>query len=500
MFPPIFLYAKNQDQGISFTEFVVPFAILIALTMLLILVAKLVIKDSAKASVMVSLIVVTFFVYGPLYDVLATKNQEWAPGTFIMRHRYFLLFIFLVTLAGLIALLRYRGNLVTLARVAGTAALILVVFNLGRIAVEEVSASFADTGSNKNIAQTSGTRTVAELPDIYYIVLDGYGSADTLQTNLGHDNSGFIESLTRKGFYVAQQSRSNYIETEYSLTSSLNMRYLENQDQRFPNMKNTTALRTAKDLGYLYLHTDSGMWMSDRNQHADIEFLGDNSYEILLNDFSSALLDSSVLAPVLPEFGLHLDELHSNKGALQFKHNMDILRTIPDYPEPTFTFNHNIVPHPPYVYDRNGNRPTDITLPPGTVSEWQDVARYVDQLIYTNKRMVEFVGYVLERSTVDPIIIIQGDHGPASTCCTGGRRGFSNPTDALMLERTAILNAIYVPESCRSDLYPSISPVNNLRVVFNCLGADLPLLEDETYWSNSGSNFDRTPIDFSLLE
>ena len=38
--------------------------------------------------------------------------------------------------------------------------------------------------------------------------------------------SKFINYLTNKGFYVASQSRSNYLKTAYSLSSSLNMRYI----------------------------------------------------------------------------------------------------------------------------------------------------------------------------------------------------------------------------------------------------------------------------------
>ncbi len=50
--------------------------------------------------------------------------------------------------------------------------------------------------------------------------------------------------------------------------------------------------------------------------------------------------------------------------------------------------------------------------------------------------------------------------------------------------RTAILNAILIREDCRSMLYPSITPVNTFRVVFNCyFDANLPRVEDEVYWS-----------------
>jgi hypothetical protein len=62
-----------------------------------------------------------------------------------------------------------------------------------------------------------------DLPDVYYIVLDGYGRADVLSSIFNYDNSEFIEFLKEKGFYVGERSHSNYIETYLSLTSSLNL-------------------------------------------------------------------------------------------------------------------------------------------------------------------------------------------------------------------------------------------------------------------------------------
>jgi hypothetical protein len=64
-------------------------------------------------------------------------------------------------------------------------------------------------------------------PDIYYIILDAYGRSDMLQTIHGFDNSQFIEALESRGFAVASQSKSNYPRTLLSLSSSLNMQYLD---------------------------------------------------------------------------------------------------------------------------------------------------------------------------------------------------------------------------------------------------------------------------------
>jgi hypothetical protein len=56
-------------------------------------------------------------------------------------------------------------------------------------------------------------------PDIYIIVMDGYACEDVLKSLYQFNNSKFIEQLEELGFYVADQSHSNYVQTIYSMAS-----------------------------------------------------------------------------------------------------------------------------------------------------------------------------------------------------------------------------------------------------------------------------------------
>src|SRR5690606_9774336 len=64
------------------------------------------------------------------------------------------------------------------------------------------------------------------VPDIYYVIMDGYARSDTLKRDYGYDNSQFEGFLKEKGFHVIEDSRSNYRWTFLSLASSLNMEHL----------------------------------------------------------------------------------------------------------------------------------------------------------------------------------------------------------------------------------------------------------------------------------
>jgi hypothetical protein len=139
-------------------------------------------------------------------------------------------------------------------------------------------------------------------------------------------------------------------------------------------------------------------------------------------------------------------------------------------PEPTFSYLHLVSPHPPFVFDPEGN-PTypadfwnDQRLYPAKLYQ----KGYVDQARFLNKKMLQAVDTILAESDVPPIIIIQGDHGP-----------WLQPKSKRML----ILNAMYFPGH-KDKLYPEITPVNTFRLVFNTyFGGKYDILEDVSYFS-----------------
>ena len=85
---------------------------------------------------------------------------------------------------------------------------------------------------------------------------------------------------------------------------------------------------------------------------------------------------------------------------------------------------------------------------------------------------------ILENSDTPPIIIIQGDHGP------GAYLKWSSAEKSNLDERFGIINAYYFPEGDQGWLYPSITPVNSFRIMFNrYFEGEYPLLEDESFFS-----------------
>jgi hypothetical protein len=105
----------------------------------------------------------------------------------------------------------------------------------------------------------------------------------------------------------------------------------------------------------------------------------------------------------------------------------------------------------------------------GTTKTEEGASHYRDQAIYVSSRMKEIVPKIIANSNTPPIIIIQGDHGP--TVASSPRARMSN------------LNAYFLP-GAKSAIYPTITPVNSFRVIFNTyFGQSLKLLDDVSLYS-----------------
>jgi hypothetical protein len=133
---------------------------------------------------------------------------------------------------------------------------------------------------------------------------------------------------------------------------------------------------------------------------------------------------------------------------------------VPAMQGPKFIYAHIISPHPPFVFDTNG----DFEIWPE-----DDPQGYATQVAFISKQIEATVKGIIEHAAVPPVIILQGDHG-------------INGTDPQ--RRMKIFNAYYLPGEGKQWLYPSISPVNTFRVVLNSyFGGSLELLPDQSFYS-----------------
>jgi hypothetical protein len=491
VYPILHLYEANIQQ-VPLSDTFVPLAIVLGVFGILLLALRVILRDAVRAGFLVGALVIFVLYYGHLYEAAVRIAMGLGLvgylSTFSTWH-YFLLPFWGILLGGAaFAIVRKSSRLPGLVPYVNAVAALLVIMPVVSAGIQSYQASLSDT--DESYSDIDGIHPVAPepLPDIYYIILDGYGRNDMLLDYYGLDNSDFTDALTARGFYVATESRSNYPMTFLSLASSLNMEYLNDLNDEpvvplseglhpFNMIRNNRVWYLLDTLGYTYVHISSGYTTTDYNASADINY----RYG-LLSEFVELCLKTTVLNPVA-------NGLFAENARGRVLYSFDRLHEIPDMEEPTYTFAHLVVPHPPYVFDRNGN-----PLPPsGIEPPERDLQGYTEQLLYVNSQTIALVDDILARSDVPPIIILQADHGTASTQQDWMTQDVAwiEPPEELARERMAILNAYYLPGDGASWLYPSITPVNTFRLVFNTyFGTDLGLLEDRSYFSTYGHPYE----------
>ena len=491
-YPALFLYAHNIDQ-------VPPGAVVVPLALLLITAAglwallRLALRTWTKGGLILSMGLVVFFSYGHLYEAIEPVRIELAG--LVLGPNKAILGLSVLALAPLVCVcVKSHGDLHNGTRIANTVAVVLMVMPVAKIGAHAVSAAFGrHDGPTPAPSVVIDTTAGGQKPDIYYIIVDAYARADVLRDVYGFDNTPFIDFLISRGFYVADQSRSNYAQTFLSLASTLNLRYFDDIEQivnpQWKHRKPIIDLLHAnvtfpllERQGYALAAFSSGFYAT--------EITGGDRYlcpQWTLDEFSNELLSSTPLGSLLGEFGI-VDQYEVHRRRVLY-----MLDRLPDAPlpdRPTFVFAHIASPHAPFVFGPDGQRrnrdlPFEYTdgdhlVRDGRYTHRQYTREYADQVRFLNKRLREVIDAILARRDRPAVIVLQADHGPRSMLKWEDVEG-SNMTECM-----SILNAYYAPGHASIPWYPSITPVNTFRLLFNhYFGTTYERLPDRSFYSSA---------------
>lgn len=511
IYPVIALFARLPG-GLNLTSLVLPLIVQILLTAVAIFLFYFRTKNLLRAHLLAALSVFYFSSTGYLYRTIQSVLFTNAPP--ITHLGFVVLGVFIVMVVSQpIVWEKYltQPRIHSLSRYLNLVSVFVLIYPLYQISVTIYSASDdAIIPWNKLVKkeeplQAPNTKT---LPDIYYIILDGYTSADVLNDVYQIDNSEFILALQQRGFYIADQSRSNYIWTMLSLSSSLNMDYLEFATEKagpasgnilplYDLIHHNQVRSLLEAAGYSIVSVSTDYPFTDWTD-ADVYLY---PYKYNPNELERFYLSLTALGALYdPEFSF-TDELRSilplpSYGTRRERNQyaFEQLSMIPEISGPKFVFVHIIAPHPPFVVDEDGVA-LDHTLPylpadgmnsVGTSDTYQ--ALYVKQLQFVNKQIQGALDDILSKSSRSPIIIIQGDHG-------GGSLLTPTIEGSCLFERASILNAYYFSDGQTQELYPGITPVNSFRVIFNTFfNTQYPILPDRTYFSKIATPYNLTEI------
>lgn len=497
--------ARQLEPGLSLRAL----ALALAGAGLALAVLRLLLRDPDRAAVLTWWLALLFFTYGHAYALLQRTPFDLHA---LARHRFLAPLWVALALAGALWIVRRLGEP---AR-AGQA---LMLVSAAALAFPLIGLLAAPLGAPPPapVAPVDGVRAPEPAPDLIYIVLDAYARQDMLGEVYGLDNRPFIEALEAMGFYVAARSRSNYAQTALSLASSLNLDTIEgalgpldpdSTDERplAAAVRGSRVRRTLEALGYEVVSLATG-YAPTEWRDAD-RYLAPQAPRTLReritgppNAFETLFIQTTALAALsdlrtLLPFGPALDlEAPYREHRERILFALERLADLPRGERPRFIFVHLVAPHPPFVFDGDGEplaHDTAYTLSAGVYQGDREgyLRGYADQVTYLNRRLLETLEALLARADPPPIILIQADHGPDASGL-----GEAPAPVSYLDERFAILNA-YLLSGCEpGGLYPEITPLNSFRVVWNrCFGAELPLLDDRSWISPYGRPYDLTEV------
>ena len=488
-FPVLFLFAENAVQQVTLDPLWLPLGAAVGAASVLLVVASLVLRSVLRGAFVATVAVVLFFSFGHAWNLAreTLPDRTWLAAASAL-------------MAFAAVLLAWRGGrwVAPFTRAANVAAIVLVGYNAFRVAqfaVGTPTTSLAATDAP--VAVETAVAQLDRRPDIFYVILDRYSYAATLDREYGFDNRPFLDELERRGFVIAEESWANYLRTPMSLVSSLSMEHLDGEALGAVGGDPVTPLHTAfrgrlpvpatlKSLGYEYLHIGSAWEPTATNMDADRVLRWRPGSE-----FASAVLATSAWGLSQPDVPPDVEDEAPTDVTAFLEHlrqdtlyQFDRLEDAASRPGPTYTFAHILMPHNPWRFNADGSAPTPEQLRTRTRDEW-----FIEHVQWTNQRVLDALDTLLDAPPgEEPVIIIQADEGeyPAAFARNQERFDWTRATPDQVEHKYGILNAFHLPgvDARAAGVHDRISPVNAFRVVFNAyFDADLPMLPDTTFLS-----------------
>ena len=506
-FPIIAVYSVNIGL-IQLEQFIFPTLLIVGSALLFFLCLKHILKNGKKAALIVSLAFIIFFSFGHVYNMI---NQVSIGDTDLGSNSILLPIFTILFGIGSFLIIKTERTLENATSIVNTISVVFIfviiimvgieTFGCDECLIQQDTSWYFDFFSDEKIdfspyfeAHSFSISESDSLPNVYYIILDGYPRNDVLKKHLNFDNSEFTNFLKQWGFYVAENSHANYTLSSTSIPSTMNMNYINFLADEIGEDSRDYNPLIGKDFG---LYADNQVIKNFKSMGYNVVKIG--SVPVYLHGIPLAdltlcyktlhLMDNRLFDAVgrTSMIGYFIERWSENQQRQIILCSFEELPKISGYfEEPVFVWSHIMLPHFPLIFGPNGEPITPgksllaMNHPEYTDNSWNIKQQFLQQVQFANKKSMEFIDNILENEK-QSIIIIQSDHGSDFDV------NYQDPTDGDVFQRLSNLNAIYFPdEKHREMLVNDPTNVNTFRIVFNSyFGSDYEMLEDRIYWGLS---------------
>jgi len=479
---PILSFFSYNVRELSFEEIFLSLSFVLAFTIGIWFSLSYILKNARKSAFIISLLLVLFFSYGHVYNLIDNVTID---GLDIGRSRYLLVPFLTSLVVGVYYFIRTNrklNNATTITNFITVPLIVVAAVNIGMFYIADNENFYDDETIINSFSIISDTESTfsqlveSDLPDVYYIILDGYAGTNALKEFSNFDNQEFITFLNEQGFYVHSQSYSNYPTTPTSMAATLNMQYvnkladivgtdLDNMHPTFKLIQENLVIKKFKSKGYTLVSFNTDLVHLDEPKKFDFYYCESNT--LLDNKVVSGILHLSII-------GYFIEDIEYQESRDEILCMFSELPEIKNVDEPTFVYAHFNMPHTPYIFSANGepvNPARESNL--GTYANVND---YINYLKFANMEIQKLVEKLLDTND-PPIIIIQSDHGSVFGV------DWENPTSDMLRQRMSNFQAFYLPNGDSSLMSEATTPVNIFRVLFNSyFNENYEILSDKIFW------------------
>jgi len=479
LFPIFFLFSLNVHE-VPINDIFFPIIISISITFVAWIILRK-IFDGVKAGNILSLFLLLFVTYGNIRVIL---NDTGDTNLQLFSSNLILGTIFLsIGILGIIFFRRTQENkkINSIFNVVAITIILILIMNVAIFFIENPIDSSYEYFQDIPLIK----KDIQEKPDVFVFILDEFAGKEQLMMDFNYDLNSFNKLLNEREFYIPKTSLSNYPNTGLSIPSLLNMDYLEfltsDLDEKSKDMRIPLILRDQNNV----------MKIFKINGYDIISFYGG----------LDATGDALIVNEKLCSFGTINTDLRKNfvLTYLPLSYFNDILLAnfqneklqcvfsyIEDYKtkesQPTYHHIHIRLPHHPFIYDSNGN-----FLSYKIKSDDKDA--YLQQLIFTEKKILELVD-IIQKESPESVIMIISDHGYRSDI------NWEEPSDDDLIRGFNVITSFYFPGK-EFTMDEKISLVNVYRIFFNeYFDYELPILTDKQFWYNPSNPY----IHFDVTE
>lgn len=481
IFPILLFYNHNQFEAPA-NVVILPIILSCGVSLIVfVIIRKLFLKNDFLLPTVLLCIIFNFF-YGPLYlfyaDILDNYRIIFNVN-FLVITTYILLYCAYIFSS--IYIIKNRLNTFIISIV-----MLLFLYNsmlftyrviVNSIYSKKIHAYFTNTTSLNSLPESALNK-----PNIYYFVFDRYPRSDILKKFFKFDTTSFYKVLEKQGFNISYNAYANYPRTFASLVSSLNSIHLyplskilntdfSNKSLLFPYISNNKVASMLKNIGYNYIFLGSfwegSRYASSADKNITVFNTNKQFYEELyqttaINYIAGIMFNMQVFSGVNVLYNIPENTLFQFEQLKQISKNKN----------KTFVFGHFILPHPPYLLDKNCKKKSLNQVRYTSLHKG-----YIDQIQCTNKLILDF----LQHTNKNDVIILQSDEGPFIP-----EKYFDkdNINPKYLKTSTQIHTSILLGIKLNSNenKYTIQTPINIFPFIFNSIfKTNIPFFKDTSY-------------------